>query len=211
MKIGIIGAGMIGATSASLLIEAGHEIAICNSRSPATLADFVASLGPNARAATLEDAARFGELVLLAIPLREYRKVPPDAVRGKVVIDAMNYYPGRDGHFPDLDGDEMASSEMVAKHLDGARIVKAFNTIYFEHLAKQGDRSKPFDERRAIPIAGDDADAKRIVTELIDELGFGAIDTGSLRDSLRQQPGTTVFNRSVTAGEAKQILGRPDR
>ncbi|HEX3577200.1 MAG TPA: NAD(P)-binding domain-containing protein, partial [Thermoanaerobaculia bacterium] len=119
MNIGIIGAGHIGSTTAQLFIDAGHDVAISNSRGPETLRDLVTSLGPNARAATPSEAARFGEIVLLAIPLKDYTTLPADDLRGKIVIDAMNYYPNRDGNIAALDSGESTSSAMVAAHLPG--------------------------------------------------------------------------------------------
>lgn len=206
MKIGIVGAGHIGATSARLFLDAGHEVALSNSRGPETLRDLVAELGPRARAVTPEEAARFGEVVLLAIPLKDYTTLPD--LGGKIAVDAMNYYPNRDGHIAPLDSGERASSELVAEHLKGARVVKAFNTIWFEHLKRQGDKSKPVEKRRAIFIAGDDAEAKQVVSRLIEEIGFGPFDMGTLRDSAAQQPDTAVYNRDVTVAEAREIAKR---
>jgi hypothetical protein len=205
MKIGIIGAGHIGGTTARLFVDAGHEVAIANSRGPETLRDLVAELGPSARATTAADAARFGEMVLLAIPLKDYTTLPVDELRGKIVIDAMNYYPNRDGRYEQLDSGATASTELVAAHLTGARVVKAFNTIWFEHLKTKGNKSAPVDERRAIFVSADDADAKRVVSALIEELGFGPYDMGSLHDSLHQQPDSAVYNRDVTVAEAREI------
>jgi predicted dinucleotide-binding enzyme len=199
MKIGIIGAGHIGGTAARLFIDAGHEVAISNSRGPETLRDLVAELGPNARAVTPEEAARFGEVVLLAVPLKDYTTLPDLA--GKIVIDAMNYYPGRDGQYEQLDAKTMTSSEMVAAHLAGARLVKAFNTIWFEHLKKQGNTSLPVEQRRVIFVSGDDAEAKGVVSHLIEEIGFGPYDLGTLHDSGRQQPDSPLYNKDMTVAE----------
>lgn len=206
MKIGIIGAGHIGGTAARLFIDAGHEVAISNSRGPETLRDLVAELGTNARAATPAEAAQFGEIVLLAIPLKDYTTLPADALRGKIAIDAMNYYPNRDGHYEQLDRNELTSTEMVAAHLPATRVVKAFNTIWFEHLKSQGDKAVPINQRRAIFLSGDDADAKRAVAHLIEEIGFGPVDLGSLHDSARQQPGAALYNKDVTVGQVGENL-----
>jgi predicted dinucleotide-binding enzyme len=205
MNIGIIGAGHIGSTTAQLFLNAGHNVAISNSRGPETLRELVASLGPNARAARPEEAARFGEIVLLAIPLKDYTTLPADDLRGKIVIDAMNYYPNRDGNIAALDTGESTSSAMVAAHLGGARVVKAFNTIWFEHLKTKGNKSAPVDQRRAIFISADDADAKAAVSHLIEEIGFGPFDMGSLAASHRQQPDSAVYNKDVTVAEAREI------
>jgi hypothetical protein len=205
MKIGIIGAGHIGANAAKLFVEAGHEVAISNSRGPETLRDLVAELGDNARAATAAEAARFGDAVLVAIPLKDYTTLDANDLRGKVVIDAMNYYPNRDGNIAPLDSDETTSSELLAAQLPGARIVKAFNTIWFEHLKTQGKKNAQIADRRVIVVSGDDADAKAIVSQLIEDIGFGAYDVGSLRDSRKQQPGAALYNRDVTVGEARAL------
>jgi predicted dinucleotide-binding enzyme len=207
MKIGIIGAGNIGANAAKLFVEAGHDVAIANSRGAETLTDLVAELGERAQAVSAEEAAKFGEIVFVSIPFGKYKELPADALSGKIVIDSNNYYPDRDGNFPELDEDKTSSSEMLAAHLAGARIVKGFNTIWFEHLKTQGNKDLPPDERRAIFIAGDDAEAKEIVTKLIEDIGFGAVDTGDLIDGgLAQQPGSAIYNRNLTRGEAYAIL-----
>ncbi|HEX8734818.1 MAG TPA: NAD(P)-binding domain-containing protein [Pyrinomonadaceae bacterium] len=208
MKIGIIGAGHIGANAAKLFAEAGHEIAIANSRGAETLQDLVSELGERAQAVNVEEAAKFGEVVFVSIPFGKYKELPADAFEGKIVIDSNNYYPDRDGNFAELDGNETSSSVMLAEHLRGARVVKGFNTIWFEHLKTQGDKSLPVEERRAIFIAGDDAEAKATVAKLIEDIGFAAVDTGDLADGgMAQQPGTAIYNRNLTAGEAQAILG----
>ena len=206
MKIGIIGAGNIGATSARLFVRAGHEVALSNSRGAETLRELVDELGEKAHATTIEEAAKFGDVVLVAIPFGKYKTLPAAAFYGKVVIDAGNYYPQRDGQISELDSGETTSSELMSAHLHGARLVKAFNTIYYEHLAQLGDTKLPLEERRAIFIAGDDTGAKEIVAKLIEEIGFAAVDTGFLREGgRRQQPGTPLYNRELTAKQAAAI------
>ena len=207
MKIGIIGSGNIGANAARLFVRAGHEVALSNSRGGKSLEELVAELGSKAHTATIEDAAKFGEVVLIAIPFGKFSALPGDAFKAKVVIDAGNYYPERDGKFAELDKDEATFSELMASHLKEARLVKGFNTIYFKHLASQGDSSQPLEDRRAIFIAGDDSEAKEIVARLIEEIGFAAVDTGFLHEGGRsQQPGTAVYNKDVTAKEAAALL-----
>jgi predicted dinucleotide-binding enzyme len=113
-----------------------------------------------------------------------------------------------DGHYPKLDEGKTTSSEMLAAHLQGAKIVKAFNTIWFEHLRTQGNSELPIEERRVIFLAGDDAAAKRLIAGLIEDVGFGPVDTGGLNDGgLAQQPGSAIYNRDLTAGEAEAVLG----
>ena len=209
MKIGIIGAGHIGATAARLFVAAGHEVALSNSRGPQTLGDVAAGIGVHAHAATVEDAAKFGDVVLVAIPFGKFKTLAAEAFAGKIVIDADNYYPQRDGHFAELDTNLTTSSELLAAHLKGARVVKAFNTIYYEHLAQQGNTALPLGQRRAIFLAGDDAEARQVVADLIEQIGFGPVDMGSLGEGGRlQQPGTSVYNREVNVEEAQEILER---
>jgi len=207
MKIGIIGAGNIGANAARLFVKAGHKIAIANSRGAETLKDLVAELGENAQAASVEETAQFGEIVFISIPFGKYKQLPANAFDGKIVVDSNNYYPERDGNFAELDDNKTTSSELLAEHLRGVRLVKGFNTIWFEHLKTQGDVHLPTEERRAIFIAGDDAEAKQTAARLIEEIGFAAVDTGSLRDGgLTQEPGTAVYNRELTANDARAML-----
>src|SRR5260221_6997640 len=134
MKIGIIGAGNIGSTVAKLFTRAGHQVAISNSRGGDSLNDLVADLGDNAESVGVEEAIDFGDIVFIAIPFFKYKEIPSSGFEGKIVIDANNYYPDRDGHFPQLDEGEATSSELLEAHLPGARIVKGFNTIWSEHL-----------------------------------------------------------------------------
>jgi predicted dinucleotide-binding enzyme len=204
MKIGIIGAGMIGGTLAHLLAPLGHAVAVSNRRGPESLAGLVAEVGENARAMTVEDAARWADVVVLAVPWRSPEALPPaDAVAGKVVIDAMNPYRAWGGTY---DLGESSSSEETQKHLPGARLVKAFNTIYFRHLATEGRRDLPEDARRAIFVASDDGEAKAVVVGLIHELGFAAVDAGALRDGVRLQPGSPVYNQQLTGAQATALL-----
>ena len=204
MKIGIIGAGNIGATAARLFAGAGHEVALSNSRGPRTLAPLVEEIGPGARAATIEEAAEFGDVVLEAIPFKDYDTLPAGTLAGKIFVDASNYYEGRDGR---MDFDGLTSSELVARHLPGSRLVKAFNTMYYQTLATEGRPEAPAEERLVLFVAGDDEEAKATVSELIEEIGFSPVDTGSLGEGGRkQEPGSPIYNRPMTPGEASEIL-----
>ncbi|MBD0259970.1 MAG: NADPH-dependent F420 reductase [Cytophagales bacterium] len=205
MNIGIIGAGNIGATAARLFTKAGHQVALSNSRGPDSLEGLVQELGPRARALPVEEAARFGEVVLLAVPWHRPEALPsPESLRGKIVIDAMNpYRPG--GGLYDLG--HSTSSEETAKRLPGVRLVKAFNSIWYKHLAENGDVNLPLGQRHAIYLAGDDAQAKAVVRDLIAAIGFDPVDTGSLREGGRkQQPESPVYNQTLRGAEAESIL-----
>lgn len=207
MKIGMIGAGNIGATAAGLFAEAGHEVAISNSRGPETLGSLVANLGPKVRATTVREAVNFGDLVFVSIPFGKFKQIPVEGFEGKIVVDSNNYYPDRDGHFRELDEGTTTSSEMLANHLRQARVVKAFNTIWFEHLKTQGNKKLQVEDRRAIFLCGDDPAAKKIVANLIEEIGFAPVETGTLREGGRkQQPDTPIYNKTLTANQAKALL-----
>jgi 8-hydroxy-5-deazaflavin:NADPH oxidoreductase len=201
MKIGIIGAGKVGGTLARHFVRAGHEVAVSNSRGPETLKDLVAKIGEGARALTAEEAARFGEIVVVSVPFGRYRGLPTDGLDGKVVIDTNNYYPGRDGHFDELDDDRTTSSELLQAHLSKARVVKAFNAIHSGSLRALA-RPSGHPDRVGIPISGDDKGAKRIVAELIDQIGFDAVDAGTLAEGGRKhQPGTSVYTTNLSTQE----------
>jgi predicted dinucleotide-binding enzyme len=211
MQIGLVGAGHIGGTLATLFTRAGHEVALANSRGPETLADTVAALGPSVHAATAADAAAFGDLVVVAVPLRAYSALPPEPLAGKIVVDANNYYPQRDGHIAELDSKAATSTELLARHLPAARVLKAFNTINYAHLRDRGRPDAPAADRYAIPVAGDDAEAKAVLTGLIDEIGFTAVDTGPLAESWRQEPGSPVYGAEVQPDQAVALLAQARR
>jgi 8-hydroxy-5-deazaflavin:NADPH oxidoreductase len=190
--VGLIGSGRIGGTVARLAVTAGHQVLLSNSRGPGTLTDLAAELGPLARAATGQEAAEGGELVVVTVPLRAVQSVPPGPLAGRVVIDTCNYYPQRDGQIPELDSGALTSSELIQRHLPSSAVVKAFNNIYYRHLASLA-RPAGAADRSYLPIAGDDAAAKAAVTAFLDSIGYGAVDAGPLAEGWRQQPGTPVY------------------
>lgn len=207
MKIGIIGSGNIGGTAAKLFVNAGHEVAISNSRGPESLISLVNSIGPNIKAKTVEDAVKFGDVILLAIPWRKKQDLlsVSELFDGKIVIDAMNPY---SENFEVIDLGNSTSSEEVLKQIpSSSRLVKAFNTIYYEHLRTKGNPNAPREDRFAIFVAGDNSDAKAIVSRLIEDIGFAPVDTGSLREGGRkQQPGSPIYNNPMTAKVAHARL-----
>ena len=195
---GFIGSGHIGSTVAKLAVLAGHDVVMSNSRGPETLSDLVAELGPRARAATAEEAATAGDIVVVTIPLKNYTDVPVDALRGKVVIDTMNYYPQRDGRVAELDDESTTTSELLQAHLPESKVVKGFNNIYFAHLATLG-RTAGDPLRSALAIAGDDADAKQVVTDAFDAIGYDTVDLGPLAEGWRTQRDTAAYATMYTA------------
>ena len=207
MKIGIIGAGHIGSALAVRLTHLGHSVLIANSRGPESLTDVAQKTG--ATPVTAREAARHGEIIVVTIPLINIPDLPKDLFEGVSadvpVIDTSNYYPLlRDGQIPELETGELTESEWVQQHL-GRPIVKVFNNIYAAHLEGSG---KPAGTpgRISLPVAGDEAAAKQQVMALVEELGFDAVDDGSLHESWRQQPGTPSYGADLPAAELQKQL-----
>jgi predicted dinucleotide-binding enzyme len=208
--IGLIGAGHIGSQVARLAVASGYDVVISNSRGPDTLAALVAELGPHAQAATPEDAARAGDIVVVTVPLKSYRAVPVAPLAGKVVIDTNNYYPERDGHIPELDNESTTTSELLQAHLPASKVVKAFNHIYAAELTKHGQPAGT-PNRRALAIAGDDREAKATVAHLLDQFGFDTVDAGPLKEGWRIQRDTPGYGPRRTAEELKKDLAAAKR
>ncbi len=208
MQIGIIGAGYVGRSLAGAGVKAGHEVMISNSRGPRTLFSECAIIG--CKAGSIEEAARFGDLVIVAITMKHYKAVPVEPVAGKIVIDTNNYYPGRDDAIAELDSHATTSSEMLARHLATSKVVKAFNAILMPDFDRDGRPSGSMD-RRALPLAGDDADAKRVVAGLHDQFGFDPIDVGALAEGWRFQPETPVYCIRFNRDWIKRALAEATR
>jgi 8-hydroxy-5-deazaflavin:NADPH oxidoreductase len=190
--IGLIGSGHIGGTVALLAVAAGHRVVLSNSRGPQTLADLVAELGPLASAATAEQAASAGDIVVVSIPVKAVTALPSAALAGKTVIDTGNYYPARDGQIPELDSKELTDSEYTQRLIPGAFVVKGFNNIFFKHLQNL-TRPAGAADRSYLSIAGDSEQAKATVARFLDEIGYGTVDVGVLEEGWRQQPGTPAY------------------
>lgn len=208
--IGLIGAGHIGSQIARLAIAQGYRVVISNSRGPETLSALVAELGPNARAATAIDAAKAGDIVVVTVPLKNYRQVPVEPLAGKVVIDTNNYYPQRDGHIQELDNESTTTSELLQAHLPTSKVVKAFNHIYAAQLTTDGQPAGA-KKRRALAIAGDDLDAKTTVTHLLDQFGFDTVDAGPLKEGWRIQRDTPGYGPRRTKEELRRDLAAAKR
>jgi 8-hydroxy-5-deazaflavin:NADPH oxidoreductase len=208
--IGFIGAGHIGSQVARLASSRGYPVVISNSRGPETLAALVAELGSRARAAAAQEAAAAGEIVVVSVPLKNYRDVPVGPLAGKTVIDTNNYYPERDGHIPDLDNESTTTAELLQAHLPTSKVVKAFNHIYAAQLTTDGQPAGS-KNRRALVIAGDDAAAKAVVTNLLDEFGFDTVDAGPLKEGWRIQRDTPGYGPRRTAEELRKDLAAAKR
>jgi predicted dinucleotide-binding enzyme len=208
--IGLIGAGRTGQAVARLAVEHGYDVVLSNSRGPETLAAVVEGLGPRAQADTAEGAAKRGDIVVVTIPLKAYEQVPVAPLAGKVVIDTNNYYPQRDGQIAALDDGSTTSASLLQAHLPESHVVKAFNHIMSSHL-NEHPQPAGSENRRALAVAGDDADAKATVTRLIDELGFDVVDVGPLADSWRIEPGTPGYGPRLDADGMREALAAASR
>ena len=208
--IGLIGAGHIGSQVARLAVEHGYDVVISNSRGPETLAELVAELGARARAATPSEAAAAGDIVVVSVPLRNYRDVPVAPLAGKIVIDTNNYYPDRDGRIPELDNETTTTSELLQVHLPSSKVVKAFNHIYAAQITTDG-RPAGTPDRRALAIAGNDTAANQAVTRLLDEFGFDTVVIGPLSESWRIQRDTPGYGPRRNAAQLREDLAAAQR
>jgi predicted dinucleotide-binding enzyme len=212
MKIGIIGAGHIGGALTRRFSSLGHQVFVANSRGPETLTDLAAETG--AKPVTAKEAAQEGEVVIVTIPEKNIPKLPRDLFANTgpnvVIVDTGNYYPQRDGLIAEIEAGT-TESRWVSRQL-GRPVVKAFNNIYAKHLHDLGKpRGTP--GRIALPVAGDDRKSKEIVMKLIDDLGFDAVDAGTLDESWKQQPATPVYATDFDAAGVRRALAEanPDR
>ncbi|GGP50051.1 NADPH-dependent F420 reductase [Saccharothrix coeruleofusca] len=190
--LGIIGTGMVGAGVARRAVDAGLDVVLSNSRGPEALADLVAELGRRASAATPTETARTADLVVAAVPLAAHERLPRAELAGKTVIDPMNYAPKAGWRIPELDRDELTSSGLVQRHLAESRVVKALHNIGPKQLLELF-RPAGAPDRTALPLSGDDPAAKREVADLLDVLGFDAVDLGTLAESWRSEPNTPLY------------------
>lgn len=196
-RIGIIGSGSIGAGVARLAVAAGYEVLIANSRGPESLTDLIDELGARAQAGDVRAAAEFGDIPVLAVPLGVYSKLPADAFAGKTILSTGNYYPHRDGRIEQLDNLQSTTAEYEQALLPDSVIVKAFNDILFLHIPRLAN-STP---RTALPIAGDDDEAKAGVSRIVAALGFKPVDAGTLAESWRSEPESGAYTQSYAADE----------
>jgi predicted dinucleotide-binding enzyme len=208
--IGILGAGRLGTVLARLAVGAGYPVLIAGSGDPKRVALPIDVLGEGVTAGSSGDVAERATIVILALPLGAYRTIPAEALVGKLVIDAMNYWWEVDG-FPDDFTDPLtSSSELVRNHLPRSRVVKAFNHMGYRDLE---DEARPIGQvgRKAIGLAGDHADDLDVATRIVDDFGFDPVIVGMLADGIRLEPGTEPFGADVGTQELRDMIDRfPD-
>ena len=208
--IGFIGSGHIGSQLARLAVGQGYDVVMSNSRGPETLRELVDELGPHARAATPAEAAAAADIAVVTIPLKAIGSVPVEPLAGKIVIDTNNYYPQRDGQIPELDDESTTTSELLQRQLPTSRVVKAFNHIAAPQLTTDGLPAGT-SGRRALVVAGNDAEARTTVAALLDAFGFDAVEISPLSEGWRIQRDTPGYVTRHTAESLREALGQAKR
>lgn len=208
--IGIIGSGNIGSNVARAAVAKGYDVVISNSRGPDSLQGLVSELGKHARAGTTEEAVAAGDMVLIAIPLISVTDLPVEPFEDKIILDANNYYPERDGRIETLDKNETTTSEIVQSHFPYSHVVKTFNSIPAKHILRDGlPAGDP--NRRALPIAGNAAGAKDQVAHFLNDLGFDVLDLGDLSESWRVERDTPSYVKRTTLDELVELTSDIER
>ena len=200
--IGILGSGHVGSNLARAAIAHGYDVVLSNSQGPETIVGLAGELGPKARAATPAEAAAAADFAIVAIPLPAIGRVPVEPLAGKVVIATINYFPQRDGHVPAIDDGITTAPGLLQAHLPASRVVRAFSMINAAEMSGDGHPAGD-PKRRALALAGDDPDARRLVARLYDEFGFDAVDLGGLDESWRVDPGQPAFVVRQDAAELR--------
>jgi predicted dinucleotide-binding enzyme len=208
--VGIIGAGNIGQALAQGFVDRGYDVVIANSRGPETLEDLVATLGDRARAATAQQAAEAAEIAVVTVPLKAYRDIPVEPLRGKAVLDTNNYYWERDGHIAELDEKRTTTAQMLQDHLPESTVVKAFNHIGAAEILTTGS-PEGTPGRRALATASDSDEGVALITRIYDEFGFDTVNIGPLGDSWRIERDTPGYGIRQNRAELEQNLAAAER
>lgn len=205
--IGILGAGRVGTAIARRAVAAGYEVRIATARPASELEMLVSFVAPGAIAGDAQDVIAQSDLVVLALPLSKYRALDPALFVDKVVVDAMNYWAQTDGALPEFERG-LSSTEVVASHLKGARLVRTFNHMGYHEIDEEA-RPEGDPERRAMAVAGNDAEARQRVAGFIDRIGFDPVDAGSLATARFFDIGTPVFGAPLNSNAMRRALALP--
>ena len=208
--VGIIGAGNIGSALAKGFAQNGYDVVIANSRGPETLSDLVAEVGSRARAATAQEAADAGEIIVVTVPLKAIDDLPVAPLAGKTVLDTNNYYFERDGRIAELDEKKTTTSEMLQQRLPDSVVVKAFNHIPAADILTDGAPAGS-ENRRALATSADTDEAVALVTRIYDEFGFDTVNVGPLSESWRVERDQPAYVVRQNADELTQNLARAER
>ena len=208
MKIGMIGAGRLGSALARRLLAGGHEVMISNSRGADAVSAVAAELG--CKPGSASEASRFGNVVVVSVPLKSFDSLPAGDIGSRIVIDTCNYYPGRDGVREGLERGRETTSKLLQKALPDAKVVKAFNSILSTDLARGGGRTSS-GAPHAIPVAGDDTDAAELVAGLVRDAGFDPVLAGPISDSWKFERARPAYCRPFDADQLRDALGRTKR
>ena len=208
--VGIIGAGNIGQALAQGFVDHGYDVVIANSRGPETLTDLVDTLGDRARAATAHEAAEAGDIVVVTVPLKAYREIPVEPLRGKTVLDTNNYYWERDGHIAELDEKRTTTAQLLQEHLPESIVVKAFNHIGAAEILTTGSVAGT-PNRRALATASDSDEGLALITRIYDAFGFDTVVIGPLADSWRIERDTPGYGIRQNREELEQNLAAAER
>jgi len=202
--IGVLGAGRVGTAVARQALRAGFDVLVATASDPAQIELIVEVMAPGARAVTAAEAVKGSDVVVLSVPMRRYETLDPELLAGHVVVDAMNYWPGTDGHLPVMEG-AASTSEVVQDLLAGSRLVKTLNHIGYHEL--ETDHSPAGTPgRRALAVAGDDDEARSLVGEVVDRLGYDVVDAGPLAAGRALEPGTEIFSGRHDAEALRALL-----
>lgn len=203
--IGILGAGKVGTALARLLVASGYDVHITGSPRQTALDLLVSVVAPGARVVSPDELVERSDVVIVAVPFGKAGTVPWEDFGGKVVVDAMNYWPPVDGHIAAIDDDDRSTSEINAARNPLARVVKSLNHIGYHEMEDDSmDAGSPL--RRAIAVVGDDAEARAVLARIIDDIGFDAVDGGPLANGRALEPGHPAFGRELSASELSQLM-----
>lgn len=199
-KLGIIGSGRLGTAIARQSSKAGYEVRIANSRGPESLKLILSVLLPGVIAGTVKDVIDHSDVIVLAIPLNQYKTLSPELFDGKIVIDAMNYWPPTEGAIEEFMNVHETSSEYIQQYLKNAKVVKTLNHIAYNELEEHSlPAGNP--DRRAMALVGNDKEAKAVAAELVNAIGFDPVDLGDLKNGRKFQPDTPLFNARYVAND----------